>query len=91
MSETIYFKGFGSAKQSKYGIRISGKLDKLIAELGNIANEKGYVNLEIKQRKEPDKFGNSHYIVVDTWEPKPKETQTGSDKSQRLSNDSLDF
>lgn len=71
MAETIYFNGF-SAKKSKFGIKLSGKVEKIIAELNKHVNSKGYINLDITERKEVDKFGNTHTVKVDTWEPAPK-------------------
>lgn len=59
-----------NGKQGKYGIKISGKAEDVIAEIKKYANDKGYINLEIKERKEPGRYGHTHYVVLDTWEPK---------------------
>lgn len=71
MADTIYFNGF-SAKKSKYGIKLSGKVENIIDELNKHVNSKGYINLEITERKEVGKYGETHSVKVDTWEPKPK-------------------
>jgi hypothetical protein len=34
-------------------------------------NEKGYVNLNRIAKKETDKYGNTHYMVIDDWKPAP--------------------
>jgi hypothetical protein len=33
-------------------------------------NEKGYINLNRIEKKEVDKYGNTHYLVIDEWKPK---------------------
>lgn len=62
-----------NGKESKYGIKLSGKADKVIEEIRKHTNEKGYINLEILKRKEPGKYGETHYVKVDTWEPPARE------------------
>jgi broad-specificity NMP kinase len=69
MSEKIYC---GSAKQieTQYGqmMKVSmsrADVEKLQANL----NEKGYVNLKIQERQSADKFGNTHSVLIDTWQP----------------------
>ena len=57
-------------KQSNYGIKLSAKAADLIAEIQKNTNSKGYINIEIKERKQPDNYGNTHYAVLDTYEPK---------------------
>jgi hypothetical protein len=77
MSDTTYFNGFNRIKKSNYGIKISGHIDKIIEELKKHTNGRGYVNLELKERKSPDpKSGNTHYIVLDTWEPAERKEET---------------
>lgn len=68
---TIYINGV-SLKKSKFGIKFSGKADELIKQLQEHTNEKGYFNFEINERKEADKYGNTHYIKVDEWKPETK-------------------
>ena len=58
-------------KPGKYGLKVSAKLEDLIAELKQHVNEKGYINLDFKPRKEPGKYGESHSVTVDEWRPGP--------------------
>jgi nicotinate-nucleotide pyrophosphorylase len=80
MSEVIYFNGL-RGKQGNYGIKLSGKADEIIEEIRKHQNSKGYINLEVKQRKEADKYGNTHYVVVDTFEPKAR-TESAPEPAQ---------
>lgn len=96
MAETIYFNSL-RGKQGNYGLKVTGKVEDIIAELQKHANSKGYINLEIKQRKEADKFGYTHYAVVDTWEPNkgnaaaPAKKNGYPDADDDSDNDSLPF
>ena len=40
-----------------------------IDELKSLANEKGYVNMVMSPRKEPDQYKNTHYFTLNTWKP----------------------
>jgi len=57
-------------KKTQYSIKFSGKTEEFIQQIQEVTNEKGYFNLEIKERREPDKFGNTHYVQVDEYKPK---------------------
>ena len=35
-------------------------------------NEKGYVNLAMNRRREPSTYGQTHSLVIDTWQPQPQ-------------------
>jgi Cys-tRNA synthase (O-phospho-L-seryl-tRNA:Cys-tRNA synthase) len=61
-----------NGKESKYGIKLSGKADKVIEEIKKHTNEKGYFNFELKKRTELGKYGETHYVKVDDWKPTPK-------------------
>lgn len=61
-----------SIKETKFGLKVSAPINELIAELQEIASN-GWVNLEIKKRKEPSKKGATHYMQVDEWKPEPKQ------------------
>lgn len=56
-------------KQGKFGLKVSGKVDDIIAELKANQNEKGYINLDFNPRKQIGKYGESHNVTVDYWEP----------------------
>lgn len=62
----------GSAKQidGKYWAFFSLSIN--ADKLQEIKNEKGYARLTMSLNKEPDKYGNTHSVIEDTWKPKPK-------------------
>jgi hypothetical protein len=66
--EKIYLNGI-NAKQGKFGLRVSINVEKFIAELQKNKNEKGFVNINVNERREADKFGNTHSFQLDTWQP----------------------
>jgi hypothetical protein len=68
MSEKIYFNGV-NGKKTMYGTRISINVEKFVAELMKYKNEAGYCNININDRKSPDKYGNNVYVTLDTWKP----------------------
>ena len=68
MADKIYLQKC-SAKASKFGVKLSFNADALIEQIKQHTNSKGYFNFEILQRKEIGKFGDTHSLVVDTWEP----------------------
>jgi hypothetical protein len=59
-------------KETQFSIKFTGDVDKLIEELQKHKKANGKFRFEIKKRKEVDKNGNTHYIVVDEWEPQAK-------------------
>ena len=65
-------KYVGSSKniQGKFGEiqKISFSKKDLDLMMDNL-NEKGYVNLNRISKKETDKYGNTHYLVIDEWQP----------------------
>lgn len=64
----IYVKA--SVKETKFGLKLSGKAEDVIAQIKEHTNSKGYFNWEINQRKEVGKYGETHNVTVDTWQPK---------------------
>jgi hypothetical protein len=66
MSEKIYC---GKGKASKYGIKLSINLTDLPREHMNEFNGKMYINIEVTEMREPDKYGKTHTVTVDTWKP----------------------
>ena len=50
--------------------------DKDRALLEQHKNAKGYTNLIWNKRREADKYGNTHYGVIDTWQPSGPRAQT---------------
>lgn len=63
-----------NGKESKFSIKLSGNAEKVIAEIQKYTNEKGYFNFELCKRKEPGKYGETHYVKNDDWKPTPKAT-----------------
>jgi len=92
MAEKRYTNGiFIKSVQTKYGsllnVSISeGALNELQAEL----NPKGYVNLTIAERKEADKYGNTHYCFYNDYTPKAKQ-ESIQPETEPETNDDLPF
>lgn len=77
MEEKIYINGI-SLKEFKFasgdvvinaGINVDA-LIKQLEELKSKANDKGYINTKIVKRKEVSQYGHTHYMQLDTWQPK---------------------
>jgi hypothetical protein len=69
MSEKKYV-GNSRNQQGKYGEiqKISFSRKDLQLMMDNL-NEKGYINLNRIEKKEPDQWGNTHYLVIDERKP----------------------
>ena len=73
MSNKTYINGlFIKSKQTTFGevVSVSINAKTLIEELNKHTNSKGYVNIDLLRRKEADKQGNTHYAVLNEWQPK---------------------
>ncbi len=57
------------AKQGKFGLKQSFKVDDFIAFLNTHKNDKGYVNIEQNFVKEPKEGKSPFYFTLDTWKP----------------------
>jgi hypothetical protein len=83
-------KYVGNSKniQGKFGEiqKISFSRKDLELLLDNL-NEKGYVNLNRVAKKETDKFGNTHYMVIDEW--KPEEKQYSAPAERKTAGDTI--
>jgi hypothetical protein len=77
--KAVYAPGSAKARMAPFGevIRLSFPVDKMTAFLKEHANDRGYVNLELTRRNEPGKFGDTHSLKLDTWQPKAKSDATG--------------
>lgn len=53
-------------------LKLSFKVEEFVAFLQQNANARGYVNLGVSKRKEVGKFGDTHCIWLDTWQPTPQ-------------------
>lgn len=83
----IYINGV-KLKKTQYGLKFSGKTEDFIKQLKQHTGDKGYFNLEIKERRDPGKYGDTHYLVVDEWKPTekfPKKETYVSDKHEYVS------
>jgi len=67
-----YSKGI-FIKKGKFSLKCSVKTSDFLQWLNENTNDKGYCNIEIKERKEPGKYGDTHYAVLDEWKPEKKE------------------
>lgn len=67
MSEQKQYVGRGKEFGNFGNIKIGLKITDLKP------NEKGYINLVIGKKKEPDQYGNTHNVWIDDWKPQPKE------------------
>lgn len=81
MSDKIWADGFvferkDNAPQFIIG-RLSCSVNKAIEFLEKHRNEKGWVNISIKQSK-----GGAYYMELDTWKPEKKEDGTWTPKPQ---------
>ncbi len=68
MSEKKYVKGV-YFKKGKFGLKMSINVEKFCDEIKRMQNEKGFINVDINELKQVDKFNNTHYMVVDEWKP----------------------
>ena len=47
-----------------------------------VANERGYCNLIVAQRREPDKYGNTHSVYIDDWTPNSRRDQRTEERQE---------
>lgn len=59
-------------KNGKYSLKCGINVNQFCEFLKSNQNEKGFVNIEIKERKEEGKYGETHYAVLDEWKPAEK-------------------
>jgi hypothetical protein len=89
MNEKKYV-GNSRNQQGKYGEiqKISFSRKDLQLMMDNL-KEKGYINLNRIEKKEPDQWGNTHYLVIDEWKPSgqqynvPAERKTAADNVRK--------
>ena len=85
MSESKYF---GNCKLVTYELE-GKKINKLkvglnrtnLEEMLSLCNEKGWINLEITQRKEVGQYGDTHSIKHDDWIPSTDQAREGIQSS----------
>jgi hypothetical protein len=75
MAEKIYV-GSGKKAEKFDIVNISVCLTDIPKENIFDYNGKKYVKLVVAAKKESDKFGKTHYVAIDTFEPKKKEDES---------------
>ncbi len=60
-------------------INVSINVDNLFQQLNELKNEKGYVNIVFKNRKEADKNGNNMYAELNTFIQKKESVDSDND------------
>jgi hypothetical protein len=80
MSEEKIFVGNGKKITTQYGdlMKLSITAEDLEKMQANIDN--GWLNLNVKERREPSAGGMTHYLEVDTW--KPNSAKGGGDDTK---------
>ena len=89
MSDKIYIKA--TVKKSNYGLKFSGKAEDVINQIKENTNEKGYFNWNISERKEVGKYGETHYVTVDTWKPNTDKEGSANNAQSTVVEDDLPF
>lgn len=97
MSQTTKTYIKGSAKEVTFdqgGRLINFSVN--VNQLKELANERGYVNLTLRDRRDEDDYGNNMYIVLNDYKPKTKEgshaaTPTQAKKEPTPVQDDLPF
>lgn len=72
MAERNYIKGL-FIKESKYDLKVSINLKTFFESIEPIQNDKGYANIVIAKRKEPGKYGDTHFAYENEWKPNKSE------------------
>ena len=94
MSNKTYINGlFIKSKQTTFGevVSVSINAKTLIEELNKHTNAKGYVNIDLLRRKEADKNGNTHYAVLNEWQPKGEYKPDGAKPYTTEDSENLPF
>lgn len=71
-----------SAKQHTFKdggaiLKLGFKADDLIAFVTKHANERGWINLVVSERRSVGERGDTHSVTLDTYEPKRQGTPSG--------------
>ena len=83
MAEKIYCgfgKTFGEYGSIKVSINVKDRDGNQIIK----ANEKGWINLIVTRRREPDQRGNEFSVQLDTFQPKPKTAEQQPEQTDDL-------
>jgi len=60
-------------------LRLGVKVEDLIAFAKQHGNERGYLNLEIKERRTAGKYGDTHSVTLDTYQGKGNGAAAGEE------------
>lgn len=76
MSNEKQYVGGAKEMSGNYGVfhKISFSAQDLETMKANL-NAKGYVNLAMNQRQQPSQYGQTHSLVIDTWQPPAQNQQ----------------
>jgi hypothetical protein len=85
MAEKIYV-GSGTSKFDGNQVACSVCLTDLPQEHMFEYNGKKYIKLIVQEKKNPDEYGKTHFVAVDTWKPEPKKEDLSAQlESMRVS------
>ena len=80
-SNVVYANGvFVKEIQTKSGdsfLNIDFKSEEFLKFMRENTNEKGYLKISVKRSRTPNKYGNTHYAVLNTFVPKPNPQYAG--------------
>jgi len=85
MSEEKVYINSMSFKQHKFEkdgkvtgsvINVGINVEKMIEELGIHGNDRGYMNISIRKRRDQDQYGRTHYAILNTFEKKEDNNST---------------
>lgn len=67
----IYAPVTAKERTGRFGqeFNVSFSAEKMISFIKANTNTKGYCNLKMIKRKEVGKFGDTHSVTLDTWQP----------------------
>lgn len=74
MSDKIYV-GSGKKHPDYEIVNVSLCLSDLPKEHIFEYKDKKYIKLKVAEKREPDQYGKTHYVEVDTWKPEPKQDE----------------
>jgi hypothetical protein len=66
-----YIRGGAKLAVTEYGEVINISLD--IKELNNLKQDKGFIKLTVAKRKEIGKYGETHSVYENTFEPEKQD------------------
>ena len=69
MADEKIYCGNGKVIKTQYGdlMKLSFSAEDMEKMQANLSN--GWLNVVVKQRREPSERGTTHYLEVDTWKP----------------------